>query len=237
MSDVTLGYIKTYIKGLDEQINGGIPIGHVVLICGYAGSMKSSFAYNVAYHYVKDGNGRALYLSLEQSRDSIIKQMNKMGMDITELGERMSILDVGWMRKELKASNEMNINWMESIKTQLKNYKEFTSYDLLIIDSLDALYSMASLDNTRSALFFFFESLRELDTTTLLITEMDPDRKSFGKYGIESFLADGIIHLDFERVGRSLGRFISIVKMRAVKHSTDYYSLIVDQDGFKVVTR
>ena len=96
---------------------------------------------------------------------------------------------------------------------------------------------MASLDNTRSALFFFFESLRELDTTTLLITEMDPDRKSFGKYGIESFLADGIIHLDFERVGRSLGRFISIVKMRAVKHSTDYYSLIVDQDGFKVVTR
>lgn len=230
-------FIKTYVEGLDEQIEGGIPGGHVVLISGYPGSMKSSFCFNIAYNYVKKDNGRVLYLSMEQSRDSLITQMKNMGMDILELGEKLSILDVGWMRKELRESNEMKINWLDSILTQLRNYKEFTSYDLLILDSLDALYAMSSIEINRNNLFFFFEALRELHVTSLLISEMDPDKKSFGKYGVEAFLADGIIHLDFEKVGKSIGRYIGIVKMRSVRHSTDYYSLIVDQNVMKIVKR
>ena len=40
-----------------------------------------------------------------------------------------------------------------------------------------------------------------------------------------------------ERTGRSVGRFISVVKMREVKHATDYFPLLVDESGFKIVTR
>ena len=37
--------LPTFVDGLDELLEGGIPARHVVLVCGRAGSMKSSFCY------------------------------------------------------------------------------------------------------------------------------------------------------------------------------------------------
>ena len=42
--------VKTYIQGLDEQMSGGVPKGHVVLISGMPGTMKSSVAFNILYN-------------------------------------------------------------------------------------------------------------------------------------------------------------------------------------------
>ena len=36
--------VKTYIKGFDEKLGGGIPEGSVVLVVGEPGTMKSSVA-------------------------------------------------------------------------------------------------------------------------------------------------------------------------------------------------
>ena len=44
--------IKTYIEGLDQRLEGGIPPGHIVLVCGTSGSMKSSLTFNIGYNFV-----------------------------------------------------------------------------------------------------------------------------------------------------------------------------------------
>src|SRR2546430_1134709 len=45
------GLVKTHIRGFDDDVlRGGIPQGHVVLIRGASGTMKSSLAYYVLYH-------------------------------------------------------------------------------------------------------------------------------------------------------------------------------------------
>ena len=119
----------------------------------------------------------------------------------------------------------------------MKSYKENMGYDILGFDSMEALYVLARMKDPREELFHFFEDMRDLDVTSLLITEMSEAGGSFGKYGVESFLADGIIHLNMERTGRTVGRYISVVKMRAIKHATDYFPLLVDGNGFKIVAR
>src|SRR2546428_587970 len=43
--------VKTHIRGFDDDVlRGGIPQGHVVLVRGASGTMKSSPAYYVLYH-------------------------------------------------------------------------------------------------------------------------------------------------------------------------------------------
>ena len=42
--------IRTYIRGFDEQLEGGIPKGHVVLFSGTPGTMKSSVTWNILWH-------------------------------------------------------------------------------------------------------------------------------------------------------------------------------------------
>ena len=44
--------VPLYIEGLDDNIEGGVPEGHIILISGSAGTMKSSLAFNVLYNAV-----------------------------------------------------------------------------------------------------------------------------------------------------------------------------------------
>ncbi|HWM51682.1 MAG TPA: ATPase domain-containing protein, partial [Thermoplasmata archaeon] len=41
--------IKTYVRGFDDVLNGGVPEGYVVLVSGAPGTMKSSLTYSILY--------------------------------------------------------------------------------------------------------------------------------------------------------------------------------------------
>src|SRR2546428_13742596 len=59
--------VKTHIRGFDDDVlRGGIPQGHVVLVRGASGTMKSSLAYYVLYHNALEG-APGLYVTLEQT--------------------------------------------------------------------------------------------------------------------------------------------------------------------------
>lgn len=242
MFDDDSGAIKTSITGLDDRMEGGIPRGHIVLLCGPSGSLKTTLAFSILYHYVKDKKGKAGYISFEQNSASIMKQMKKFNMDVEPFKNEFPVIDLSWLRKALKEGKKEEggqeaIDWFFATERQIKSYKEFIGYDVLAIDSLEALCSISDVGNPRTKLFHFFETLRDLKITTIIISEMQPDSQKFGEYGVEGFLADGIVHLAMERMGRSVGRFIRIVKMREVGHPTDYFPLIADKDGFRIVTK
>src|SRR3990172_428152 len=59
--------VKTYIEGLDDTLDGGIPKGHVVLVSGSPGTMKTSVTFSILYHNVKAGS-KGLYISRGQPR-------------------------------------------------------------------------------------------------------------------------------------------------------------------------
>ena len=63
--------IKTYIEGFDDKLGGGIPEGHVVLICGTPGTMKTSLTFGLMYQNSKLEGKRGLYISLEEGYDGL----------------------------------------------------------------------------------------------------------------------------------------------------------------------
>ncbi|MFQ5909292.1 MAG: RAD55 family ATPase [Thermoplasmata archaeon] len=224
--------MRTYIRGLDEQLKGGVPKGHVILIAGKPGTMKSSVAFNILYHNAKENNG-AVYVTLEQSRESMLDNMAGMGMDIKGLEKSMSVLDLAMIRKKLKHLSKQS--WIEVFKMYVNNLKKSMDIDLLVVDSLPVLQVMAKFQEPRDELFRFFEWLRDLEITTFLITEMKQDSDRFGDHG-EDFLSDGIVHLDLRREDRIVNLFFSVVKMRRTGHKRGYFPLIFVDGGFEIVT-
>jgi KaiC/GvpD/RAD55 family RecA-like ATPase len=84
---------KSYIKGFDEELNGGIPEGHIILVSGTPGTMKSSVAYNILYNNIKFEGSTGVYVSLEQSRENLLFQLKSLGLhDIDDLN--LTILDL-----------------------------------------------------------------------------------------------------------------------------------------------
>ena len=70
-----------------------------------------------------------------------------------------------------------------------------------------------------------------------IISEMlDPDKELFGMFGVEDFLADGIVHLDLEKDGRRVNLFLSVFKMRKTNHDRSYYPLLFDGNRFEIIT-
>ena len=238
--------VRTYINGLDENLQGGIPQGHLTLISGAAGTMKSSVSFNVLYHEAVNGNN-CLYLSLEQSAESLVNHMMNMDYDFTkvnlimvkDLSELLAkiqglsrdrgnlfVVDIGCIRKEIRDIQvDNNKSWLNVIKNVVKKVTVEAGVRLFVLDSLSALYVLARLENPRIELFMIFEFLRDMDLTSLLISEMPLDGSKFSEYEIEDFLADGIIVIKLTPFRRQVVREISVVKMRTTACNNDIFSL------------
>lgn len=230
---------KTYVKGFDGEIEGGIPEGHVVLITGPPGTMKSSLAYSILFRNALKENIRSIYLTLEQSRRSLEFQMSRLNMDPKLVTNILRVQDLSRIRKgidELKGrprfDKEAERPWLEVLKKILEDLKETEDFELLAIDSLPILEIISRIKERRIQLFHFFEWLRDLGLTVFVVTEASP---GIGDVKDEDFLADGLIHLLMEKVGDiDVYRRIRVVKLRGVNHNTGFFTLEYKGDSFQV---
>src|SRR5438105_13625142 len=145
--------IPTYVVGLDARLSGGIPRGQIVLVAGPPGSLKSSFVYRILFHEAKERAASGLYLSMEQSRASLVAQMTSLGMDPGN-AKGVHIIDVRALRREIEEVREQP-RWLLGLRRQLARYKEEMGCDLIALDSLDARYALAPFDRLRNAICKF----------------------------------------------------------------------------------
>ena len=245
--------VPTYIQGFDDALQGGVPEGHIVLMAGSAGTMKSSVSFNILYNEALAGK-TCLYLTLEQSYHSLINHCINMGYDFTKVhtvimrdlgnfnndiaklnankGGNLIIVDVGCIRKEIKdVKVSENRSWLNVIKNIIKKIKTESRLDSFVLDSMSALYVLSRFENPRIELFYIFEFLRDLNVTTYLVTEVPLDGSRFGEFD-EDFLSDGIIHLKLTPFRRNIVREIRVVKMRTTACNHDIFSLELKNGKF-----
>lgn len=221
--------IRTGVQGLDEELGGGIPEGHVVVISGAPGTMKSSLAMNIIYYNAVNEGKNGLYISLEQGRASLLEQGLSLGMDFSKIEDKVRIVDIGYLRKQMKEAQE--VSWLDVYKMYAENLKSSLKYEILVTDSLSVLDILIGEGNRRVKLFELFEWMKGLGCTSFLIAEATP------KTGIseEDYLSDGIIRLSKERIGgMDMQRLVYIDKMREVKHSTSVFNLIFEDGKFQI---
>jgi circadian clock protein KaiC len=227
----------THVDGLDTPVlTGGIPRGSVVLVAGAPGTMKSSLAFAALFNNALRGR-KGLYITLEQSRDSLVHHMKGLGMDPDAAGGNLSILDLGALRE--KFEEERGPAWLDLFKMYTKTLRGTFPYEFLVLDSLNALEILAKFERMRREVFELFKWLRGLGGTCVVISELPPESGASGDYRTfanhrEDYLADGIVHLKLARRGEfGVQRQVRVVKMRGRRHSTDYHALVFDH-GFRV---
>ena len=237
--------VKTFVRGFDDDVlRGGIPQGHVVLLRGSSGTMKSSLAYYVLYHHALEGS-RGLYVSLEQSAGSLLEHVAGLGLQATAVSEALPILDLSGGRERLEemaskvtemagADLSQGEALLAVLQGRLRDLYRRQRFDLLVIDSWDALELILDFRDRRSQTFAFFEWLRDLGVTSFLVSE-EPGLGSPATVLEEEFLADGILHLRLEPISAtSFQRRIQCVKMRSVNHDSDDRTLLFENGRFEV---
>jgi KaiC/GvpD/RAD55 family RecA-like ATPase len=214
--------VRTFVRGFDERIGGGIPRGHVVLLAGPSGTMKSSLALNILSQNIQEGLGGS-YLTLEEDKNSLMRTASGLGLEM----EEGAVVDIGEMRRVEDIAEDAG-NWFEIIIKYLTKKKKKTS--IVVLDSIDSALSFTSLESPRDEISGFFHSLRDLGLTALIVSEAEGPVKFLHH---EDRLADGVISLGYD-MSYKQGTKVTIhcTKMRHTKHSMDYYHLNFDKGEF-----
>jgi circadian clock protein KaiC len=232
--------VLTYIEGLDDTLGGGLPAGHVVLLSGLPGTMKSTLSYSILHRNARERGAKCLYVSLEQTRKSLEDQMATMGFDVEAVRGDVHILDVGTIQKEIGKSATKP--WMEFLRRTLTTKKDIDGVDLIVVDSLEALEVLAKFSDRRTELFQFFEWLRDLGATSIVLAEAASEAPFLGLEAPqprrdETFLADGILELKMHPITDvEVQRRIRVSKMRGSHHRTGFSALVFEDGRFQVTS-
>src|SRR6266571_1024035 len=226
--------VRTFVEGLDSALEGGIPWGHLVLIEGSPGTMKSSLAFSILLQNAAREGLHCLYLSLEERTSSLLKQMGSLGLKLEVPRGSLVVLD------PKTASNLLGerADWIEALQAGVASIKAQRGLDLIAIDSLEALEVLAKFKDRRREMYRLFEWLRDQDLTSFVITER-PDwiiagHVLQGRWD-EDFLADGVVHLRMHMVSDlDAQRRLRVVKMRGTRHETGYLAMVLDEGRFRV---
>ncbi|WP_305064084.1 RAD55 family ATPase [Methanococcoides sp.] len=220
------------IEGLNEIFSTDIPKGSVVLITGAPGTLKSGITFSILSKYLNNVGEFGTYITLEQSKDNHLANMESMGL---ELSDNLSISDFSDYRLQY---DDFSGDLLNLIETNILQYKQKMGdkFTCVALDSLGALYSLLDVEpqRMRKRLYHLFEPLRRENLTTFVILETTESLGMNYADNFESYLADGIIELGIHMKDNTTNRYIQARKMRASAHSMDPFILTVSNEGLKV---
>lgn len=218
------------IKGLDEMLSGGLIEGTVSSIIGAYGTGKTNFAQYYIWQGLVQGQS-ALYITLEERTSRILGYMENKGWDITKY------MDTTFTIVNLDPSDfNLAIN---SVKNELPTLIKKTGAHRVVIDPVSLFEDLFHDDATRRReMMRFLESLRDLNCTSLLISEADKTNTFASKYNLIEYLSDTVILLKYARGGdaNDVHLAIEVVKMRMSHHSREVKPFEIHQDSVTVYT-
>ncbi len=211
------------------MILGGVPSRSLLSVIGGAGTGKTTFALQFLNEAL-ESDRRAVYITLEQTRESILATAEEKGWSFREH------VDAGRLAVVALDPIEM-ANSLASIRNDLSRLIESFGADRLVLDSVSLLEMMYDHPaKRRSEVFGFTRSLKQAGVTTLLTSEASSETPYASRYGIVEYLADGVFVLQYIRGSdfRETRLAVEIQKIRDANHSRETKPYEITNTGISV---
>jgi len=230
---VVLEKCMTGIKGLDEITKGGLPKGRPTLICGSAGCGKTLFAMEFLMRGAMDFGEPGVFMTFEESPDDLAKNFISLGFDLNDMMARGLIATdhVYIERSEIEETGEYDL---EGLFIRLGSAIDSVGAKRVVLDTIEALFSgLSNAAIIRAELRRLFHWLKERGVTAV-VTGESGDRM-LTRYGLEEYVADCVILLDFRIDEQISTRRLRIVKYRGASHGADEYPFLIDEGGLSIL--
>ncbi len=209
----------TGIYLLDRQLQGGFRRGEIYLIAGEAGMGKTIFA----LQFLKTGADRGevgIYITVDEPSEDVKRGVKEaLGWDLEQYENtgKLIFLDFRTHFRIYNKETNITLDPRELAKIIIDYIKRYNA-KRLVIDPIAPLIITSHHD-----ILWVREYLRELvfqlkkfkDVTTVLTSEIPTgEEKKISRFGVEEYLASGVIVLTLEEYFGRLMRVMFIRKMR-----------------------
>jgi circadian clock protein KaiC len=223
--------VKTGIEGFDALTKGGLPQEKLVLLSGTPGTGKTIFGLQYIYEGAKKFNERGIYISFEESPQSIKEQAKQFGWNFDAIEDKVKIIQYP-LQALTHTSGEEIIQLIANSKSQR-----------FVIDSLSALSfnvpskngnTIQTKNSIQKFIYEFIAALRKDNKATGLIISQTTKDDVFSGDGVSEFICDGIVHIYYESMGGAFSRSLQVRKLRQVHHEEGVYPMEIATEGIKI---
>ncbi len=214
--------ISMGMSKMDSLLEGGLPEGSVTMITGGTGTGKTLFCLQFLWEGLQKGEP-CVYLSLEEDAEEIKEDALQFGWDLDKYEKK------GLFRIMYHDPFETDVS------SVLVNQIEYIKAKRLVVDSVSMLgLYMKDHATVRKQLGKLMKSVKNAGCTSLVTSEIVEDSKALSRFGVEEFVVDGVIILNYLGIGGDANRSFQIRKMRRTNHGKDIYPFKIGPKGIEI---
>jgi KaiC/GvpD/RAD55 family RecA-like ATPase len=217
--------IESGIPGLDPLIQGGFLPNSVNLITGETGTGKTLFCAQYLWYGLQKGD-TCLYISLEEDPEDVKADALQFGWDFEKF-EKKGLFKI--IYHDPAQVNNLGSVIIDEIKRM--NVKR------LAIDSTSIIgLTIESQSQIRKLLYNIIGTIKRTECTAFLTSEIPEGTKQLTRFGVEEFVVDSVIVLNYLEyaAGGGLDRSLIIRKMRRTKHGKEVYPMDITPKGIVI---
>ncbi|MEJ2240775.1 MAG: ATPase domain-containing protein [Candidatus Bathyarchaeota archaeon] len=244
----TVETVETGIPGLNELIGGGLPEGRVILLVGGPGSGKTIFCSQFLWKGIDELEESAIFVSLDESKRHYFAEMKNFGWDFKKAEEEGKFVFIDATRMSRSAAlsakmagdNERNSlrfkqlpidRLVETIESEIHRIDA----KRLVVDTLATLFQrFPDPIERRVALVDLFESLADLEISTILTSELGRLSLENREVSVEEYLAHGVILTQTLFSNGVTSRALQVEKMRGVSVNPNIVPYTIDRNGIEI---
>ncbi|RMF91778.1 MAG: EVE domain-containing protein [Methanobacteriota archaeon] len=223
----------TGIQGLDDILEGGFPINSTILITGGPGAGKTILCLQFLLYGVEHGEP-GVFISMDERPDDLRKEALKFGWDLTKYEEegKLVIVDVSYPRSGLPSKEKYQLEMPFTLDMIVRKVYEVISEigaKRVIIDSLPAFgLHFEDEAEVRIAIHRLNNLLLSSGCTSIITSEIIPGNEGVSRFGVEEFIARGIILMEIYREGKEFHRAMTVLKMRETNYELRRFGFKID---------
>ena len=216
--------VKTGIPGLDPLIEGGLLQSSVTLVTGATGTGKTLFCAQYLWAGLEMGEP-GVFLTLEETAEDIKADAQIFGWDFDKY-EKKGMFKILY-HDPVQVANLSSVVIGEVSDINAKR---------LVIDSTAVLGMMIDDQaQLRRRLYNIINTIKQHGKSTALLTSEIPEGQvALSRFGVEEFVADSVIMLNYLPTGEGASRTLLVRKMRRTNHEKDICPLEITKKGLQV---
>ena len=221
--------VSTGISGLDNLIEGGIPGGFTVLVAGNPGTGKTILTSHFLYEGLKKGES-GIYVSFSESRLQYLDNAARLGMNFGSF-------DAGSPKFSFLDFTSVNKDGMTDALEEVLLVISETKTKRMVIDSFSAIaQAFENQNEARMALQIILGKITRAEgVTSMIIAEVPISQTGVGS-GIEEFVSDGIIKMEYGDNNAS-PLIVRVVKMRGTSMDREPHTISIGSEGMIVFAK
>jgi circadian clock protein KaiC len=172
-------------------------------------------------------------MSFEEPTEDLAKNVLSLGFDIKKLSDDklLKVDHVVVERSEIEETGEYDL---EGLFIRLDYAINSIGAKRVVLDTVESLFAgLTNASVLRAELRRLFHWLKDKGVTAIITGERG--ESTLTRQGLEEYVSDCVILLDFRVIDQISTRRLRIVKYRGSTHGTNEYPFLIDENGISVL--